>query len=276
MKRTRKEKSEKQTVEPSLAELIATIARLRGKEGCPWDMQQTHASLKPCLLEETYELLEAIDRGDPKELAEELGDLLLQVVFHCQIAKEEGRFTIQEVLSRLNDKLVGRHPHVFSGQPLPDAEAVLKQRARIKAREKRSGATGAPSIQVPKAMPALARAQRVTERAAEFGFDWPAPEEAWKKVEEELGELKKALRSDRTGRAKEEMGDLLFSLVNICRFLDIEAEEALSQTAHRFLSRFAHIETRLREQGKTLADSSLKEMDSLWDEAKKLERSLQP
>lgn len=240
-------------------------------------MRQTHESLKPCLLEETYELLEAIDGGDPKELAEELGDLLLQVVFHCRIANEEGQFTIQEVLSRLNEKLVRRHPHVFSsGEPLPDAEAALKQRARIKAREKKDSTPGSAPIQVPKAMPALARAQRVTERAAEFGFDWLAPEEAWKKVEEELGELEKALRSNERGRAKEEMGDLLFSLVNICRFLDIEAEEALSQTVDRFLRRFTHIETRLRGQGKTLAESSLKEMDSLWEEAKNLERNPQP
>lgn len=266
----------------SFRELMAIMARLRGEKGCPWDKQQTHASLKPSLLEETYELLEAIDRGDPKTLEEELGDLLHQVVFHCQIAAEEGHFTTAEVLSRLKEKLIRRHPHVFSvkgvgspGSKTPDpldADAVLQQWVKIKAGEKETQGSASSLGELPRAMPALARAQRITERASLFGFDWPGAEEVWNKIEEELSELKVSLSSGDRKRVKDEMGDLLFSLVNLSRFLDLEAEEALARTIDRFLKRFAHIERKIREKGKTLAATSLKEMDSLWEEAKKMEQ----
>jgi len=255
----------------SFRELVAVVARLRGEEGCPWDRQQSHASLKPSLLEETYELLEAIDRGEPEALAEELGDLLHQVVFHCQIAAEEGRFTAEEVLARLKEKLIRRHPHVFSGLRLTDADAVLENWAKIKAQERRAGEVGSSLGELPKAMPALARAQRTTERASHFGFDWPGPEQVWQKVEEELGELKQALSSGDKSRAGEELGDLLFSLVNLSRLLNLEAEETLSQAVDRFLRRFAYIEKKIQEKGKTLAQASLEEMDCLWEEAKKME-----
>jgi tetrapyrrole methylase family protein/MazG family protein len=173
--------------------LLGVMAELRGEQGCPWDKQQTHVSLKPCLLEETYELLEALDEGDPKKLREELGDLLLQVVFHSQIAGEEGSFTMEDVVRQLIEKLVRRHPYVFAGEPLPDsAAAVLNQRLQIKANEKKDAESKSALGNVPKAMPALARAQSVSRRAAHVGFEWPDIAQVWEKVEEEIRELKEA------------------------------------------------------------------------------------
>lgn len=262
---------ERTRADVELSEVLAIVAELRGERGCPWDREQTHVSLKSALLEETYELLEAIEKGDSKELEEELGDLLLQVVFHCQLAAEQSRFTLGEVVSRLKEKLIRRHPHVFEDRSLLDTHAVLRQRASIKAQEKRSGQSRSSLGNVPRAMPSLARAQRITDRASYVGFDWPGPEQVWDKVEEELHELKVASSSGDKRRTREEMGDLFFSLVNLARFYGFEAEDALAEAVDRFLKRFLHIETRLREQGKTPAESSLEEMDSLWEEAKSLE-----
>ena len=253
-------------------DLIATMARLRGEQGCPWDKEQTHISLKPFLLEETYELLEAIEQGSHKELVEELGDVLLQIIFHSQIASEEGQFTAEEVISRLTEKIKQRHPHVFSDYQLPDSDAVLKHWTKAKAEENNSENSASALGNIPRAMPALARAQTVTKRASLLGFDWTDVEPVWGKLEEELTELKAAVTSGDKGRTSEEMGDVLLSLVNLCRFIDIKAEDALTHTVDRFLKRFAHIERRIREKEKTLAESSLDEMDALWEEAKKIER----
>lgn len=256
-----------------LGQVMAIVARLRAKDGCPWDREQTHASLKPALLEETYELLEAIEKGNPKELAEELGDLLLQVIFHSQIAAEAHRFTLREVIAGLKDKLIRRHPHVFAERRLADADAVLRQRASIKANEKKPSKLPSASLgDLPRAMPALARAQRITERASYLGFDWPRIEPVWEKVEEELRELKSACSTGDKRRLKEEAGDLLFALVNLARFLDFDAEDALAMASDRFLARFSHIEFRLRQKGKKPSESSLEEMDALWEEAKRLEK----
>ncbi len=260
--------------EEKFNELLNVMAQLRSENGCPWDKEQTHTSLKPCLLEETYELLDALDDGDPKKLREELGDVLLQVVFHSQIATEEGRFTAKDVITQLTDKLIRRHPYVFAGEPIPQNTAsVLKQRLQIKASEKRAGESKSALGNVPKAMPALARAQSITRRAAHLGFDWPKIEPVWDKVEEEIKELKSATASGDKNRTGEELGDLLFSLVNLARFLDIEAEDALAQTIDRFTRRFHHIETRLREADKSFEQSSLEEMDRFWEEAKSQEKS---
>jgi tetrapyrrole methylase family protein/MazG family protein len=260
--------------EEKFSELLNVMAQLRSENGCPWDKEQTHTSLKPCLLEETYELLDALDDGDPKKLREELGDVLLQVVFHSQIATEEGRFTAKDVITQLTDKLIRRHPYVFAGEPIPqDTASVLKQRLQIKANEKRAGESKSALGSVPKAMPALARAQSITRRAAHLGFDWPKIEPVWDKVEEEIRELKNATASGDKNRTGEELGDLLFSLVNLARFLDIEAEDALAQTIDRFTRRFHHIETRLREADKSFEQSSLEEMDRFWEEAKSQEKS---
>jgi MazG family protein len=259
--------------EQKFGELLDVMAQLRSENGCPWDKEQTHASLKPCLLEETYELLEAVDDGDPKKLREELGDVLLQVVFHSQIAAEEGKFTAKDIIAQLTDKLIRRHPYVFAGEPLPeDTAAVLKQRLQIKASEKKAAESKSALGNVPKAMPALARAQSITRRAAHLGFDWPKIEPVWEKVEEEIRELKTATKSGDKKRIGEELGDLLFSLVNLARFLDVEAEDALAQTIDRFTRRFLYIETKLHEANKSFAQSSLEEMDLLWEEAKKIEQ----
>jgi len=255
-----------------LEKLLDIMAELRSPNGCPWDKEQTHVSLKPCLLEETYELLDALDQGDTERLRDELGDLLLQVVFHCQIAAEDGRFTIKDVISDLAEKIVRRHPYVFAGDPLPeDTAAVLKQRLQIKASEKRAGEAKSALGGVPKAMPALARAQAITRRAAHLGFDWPNIEPVWRKIEEEIAELKNAAASGDNQRTAEELGDLFFSLVNLARFLDVEAEHALAQTIDRFARRFRYIEAKLAEANRSLEQSSLEEMDALWEEAKKLE-----
>ena len=258
--------------EQEFSELLDVMARLRSETGCPWDKEQTHLSLKPCLLEETYELLEALDGGDPKRLKEELGDVLLQVVFHAQIAKEDDRFTIKDVISLLIDKLVRRHPYVFAGEPLPaDTAAVLKQRLQIKATEKGDDTVKSALGNVPKAMPALARAQSISRRAAHLGFEWPGIEQVWQKVDEEMRELKEAAASGNKTRSGEELGDLLFTMVNIARFLDVEAEEVLAQTVDRFTRRFHHIEAKLQETNKSFDQSSLEEMDRFWEEAKTLE-----
>jgi len=263
--------SDKDT-EHNFSELLNVMAQLRGENGCPWDKGQTHVSLKPCLLEETYELLDALDDGDPKRLCEELGDVLLQVVFHCQIAAEEGRFTINDVITQLTDKLTRRHPYVFAGEPLPeDTASVLKQRLKIKAGEKNADDQKSALGNVPRAMPALARAQRVTERASHLGFDWPDVGPVWQKVEEEIQELKAASIARDKSRIGDEMGDLLFSLVNLSRFLELQAEEVLARAIDRFNRRFNHIETKLKEANRSLDQASLQEMDALWDEAKELE-----
>jgi tetrapyrrole methylase family protein/MazG family protein len=258
--------------EQEFSELLDVMARLRSETGCPWDKEQTHLSLKPCLLEEAYELLDALDGGDPKRLKEELGDVLLQVVFHAQIAKEDDRFTIKDVISLLIDKLVRRHPYVFAGEPLPaDTAAVLKQRLQIKASEKGDDTVKSALGNVPKAMPALARAQSISRRAAHLGFEWPGIEQVWQKVDEEMRELKEAAASGDRTRSGEELGDLLFTMVNIARFLDVEAEEVLAQTVDRFTRRFHHIEAKLQEANKSFDQSSLEEMDRFWEEAKTLE-----
>jgi tetrapyrrole methylase family protein/MazG family protein len=258
--------------ERKLTELLNVMAQLRGANGCPWDKEQTHLSLKPCLLEEAYELLDALDDGDVTKLKEELGDVLLQVIFHSQIAKEAGSFTIKDVIALLTDNLVRRHPYVFAGEPLPeDPAAALKQRAQLKANEKKAGEIKSALGNVPRAMPALARAQSISRRAANLGFEWPNIEQVWAKVEEEMRELKEAAASGDKAHTGEELGDLLFTMVNIARFLDVESEEVLAQTVDRFTRRFHHVEARLRQANKAFDQSSLEEMDRHWDEAKKLE-----
>jgi tetrapyrrole methylase family protein/MazG family protein len=258
--------------EKQFTALLNVMAQLRSDAGCPWDKSQTHLSLKPCLLEETYELLDALDDGDAKKVTEELGDVLLQVIFHAQIAKEENRFTMEDVIALLTDKLVRRHPYVFAGEPLPeDPAAALKQRAQLKANEKNPGEINSALGNVPKAMPALARAQAISRRAASLGFEWPNIEQVWAKVDEEMRELKEAVASGDKTHTGEELGDLLFTMVNIARFLDVESEEVLAQTVDRFTRRFHYIEAELRQANKDFAQSSMEEMDRYWDEAKKLE-----
>jgi tetrapyrrole methylase family protein/MazG family protein len=268
--------------------LISLMARLRAPDGCPWDRKQTHESLKPYLLEETYEVLDAIDRGDPSKLVEELGDLLLQVVFHAQIASEAQTFSMDEIAERLAAKLVRRHPHVFetkepNGRPL-EAEQVLHRWEDIKRRERQqTGRKESVLDGVPKTLPALLRAYQVQARASRIGFDWPhtpkGQEQVFDKVWEEVGELRSAAAEQtaeltdrqRQQRLEAEFGDVLFSLVNAARFLKINPEDALRRAVDRFSDRFHFIEQEAARMNRPLESLSLEEMDTLWASAKRHE-----
>lgn len=254
--------------------LVEVMATLRGPGGCPWDREQDHKSLKKYLIEEAYEVLDAIDQGDDPALVEELGDVLLQVVFHSQIASEQGRFDIDDVVRAITEKLIRRHPHVFAGAEAPDAQAVLANWEKLKQaeREEKPGTARRPSLLdgIPKDLPALMYAADVQKRAAKVGFEWEETAGALEKVMEELGEVAEARSAGDRERLFEEWGDLLFSLVNVARYDGIDPEEALRQAAKKFAARFRHIEARAAESGRELSHMSLAEMDALWEEAKRL------
>lgn len=246
------------------------MAALRAENGCPWDREQTRESLKPFLIEETYEVLEAIDEGDPRMMREELGDLLFQIVFHCRIAEERGEFTAADVINGIADKMTSRHPHVFGGERCATSEEVVQQWEK---RKKEEGKMRESVLEgIPKELPALIRAHRIQARASRVGFDWQRVEDVLEKLEEELGEFREALGKKDQREIEDELGDVFFSLVNIARFVDVNPEDALRKTISRFISRFRHIEIRAAEAGRSLSDMSLEEMDSLWDEAKKGEK----
>lgn len=250
-------------------ELVQIMARLRGENGCPWDREQTHASIKPYLLEETYEVLESIDENDPAKLEEELGDLALQVVFHAQMADEAGLFTIADVLRGINEKLRRRHPHIFGDVKADTAQEVLFNWEQIKKLE-REKAQGHASLLdgVPRELPALLRAHRLQEKASRVSFDWNEARQVFQKVEEELAELRAAMESEQPDRMEAELGDLLFSLVNLGRFIAVNPEDALRKTIARFIARFQYIEEELARRGKAPGQVTLEEMDALWAEAK--------
>jgi tetrapyrrole methylase family protein/MazG family protein len=256
-----------------LNEAVRLMARLRAKDGCPWDHQQTHVSLKRYLVEETAELLDAIDEGDDQALQDELGDVLLQVVFHAQIAAEDARFDVQDVARRLCEKLVRRHPHVFADQQIDHAEGVVTQWERIKDQERKdrqSQETTTSILQgVPKHLPALHRAYKVQKKAARVGFDWPDVEGVFSKIHEELAEVREAMASNDKAAVADEIGDLLFAVTNLSRFLGHFPEEALHGAVHKFESRFLRIEQWLREQGRTPDMCDLEELDALWERAKR-------
>ncbi len=250
-------------------DLVEIMARLRGEDGCPWDREQTPESIKPYLIEETYEVLEAIDEQDPVKLREELGDLMLQVVFHAQMAEEAGAFTISDVLTAINEKLTRRHPHVFGDGTAETAQEVLFNWEQIKQSERRA-VNGQASLLdgVPRELPALLRAHRLQEKASRVGFDWKEAQEVFRKVEEELGELRAAMQGQAADRMEAELGDLLFALVNLSRFMAVNPEEALRKTIARFIARFRYIEEELAQRGRSLRQATLEEMDALWAEAK--------
>lgn len=249
------------------------MKRLLAPDGCPWDREQTLKTLRPYVLEETYEVLEAIDAGDPREHCEELGDLLLQIVFQAQLTKEQGQFEFADVAEAISKKLVSRHPHVFGSAEVKDAEAVLKQWAALKREEKKAKGRGESVLEgVPREMPALARADRLTEKASRIGFDWPDAKGAREKVAEELAELDRAIASGDRDAIEHELGDLLFAAANLSRKLEVAPEEALRGTLARFVARFGHVERELERRGVPHGGASLAEMDALWDEAKLLER----
>ncbi len=248
--------------------LVQIMARLRSPEGCPWDRRQTFDTIKPYLLEETYEVLDAIDARDWRSLAEELGDLMLQVVFFAQMAAEEGLFTIADCLDAINDKLVRRHPHVFGDATARTAEEVKQRWDVIKAQENR--ARGAASLLdgVSRAQPALAEATQISRKVASVGFDWANVDEVLEKLREEVEELGCARQEGRAEKLEEEIGDILFVVANIARHLHVDPEQALRRTNAKFRERFAYVEQQLRERGKKLEEASLEEMEALWQEAK--------
>ena len=272
--------------------LVDLMAALRAPDGCPWDRKQTHESLKPYLLEETYEVLEILDRQDRTKLPEELGDVLLQVLFHSQIASEAGSFTIEDVLEQLADKLIRRHPHVFeqgvSDLTPKNADQVVARWEEIKRTERQ--ASGQPDSMldgVPPTLPALLRAYQLQARASRVGFDWTHDAKGFDqvlgKIEEEIQELRAAIRAPASSQAEPdsgaatarqaqivaEFGDVLFSLVNLARFIKVNPEDALRQSANRFVERFQFIEAEAASSGRAIGDLSVDEMNQLWDEAKK-------
>jgi len=252
-----------------LESLLSIMARLRGDGGCPWDREQTRESLKPYLIEETYEALDAIDRGVPDAIVEELGDVLFQVVFHCQVASEGGEFTMADLLRRLNDKMIRRHPHVFADGSVADASDALAQWERIKHGER--GPDGAPRSAldgVPGTLPALLRAQRLQVKAGRVGFDWTRWGDAWAKVREELAELDQSVAAGDGGRIREELGDLLFSMVNVARLLGMDAEDSLRQAAEKFTRRFKEVESDMRAEGRAVRDASPQDLDERWERVK--------
>jgi tetrapyrrole methylase family protein/MazG family protein len=257
---------------PRFERAMSIMRQLRAPGGCPWDAEQTHESLKRYLLEETYEVLEAIDKRDDALLKEELGDLLLQPLFHAAIAEERGAFTIDEVLQTLADKLVRRHPHVFGDQEIKTSDEQVANWEKIKKEEKGEERKSALAG-IPPHLPSLMKAQKITEKAARVGFDWEHTDQVYAKVLEELHELEETMVSRDQERMEAELGDLLFAIVNLGRFLAVNPEEALRKTINRFENRFSHIEETLHSSGVLLKDASLEEMDRLWNEAKEKEKA---
>ena len=262
---TMTEINQHKSIEDSLSQLIEIVEKLRAPGGCPWDRDQTQASLLPYFLEEIYEVIESVEEGNMELLKEELGDILLHVVFQASIGKENEDFTLQDSLNYVNEKLIRRHPHVFA-----DAKAEgpfnAKQNwesAKHDEKKRESRLDG-----VPGTLPALTRSQRLQEKASYAGFDWKKVEQVWEKVHEEIGELKEAEEKGITEQIEEELGDTLFSIVNLSRFLGISAETALRKTNRKFTSRFAQVEKELKKRGKKVEDSSLEEMDEIWNMVK--------
>ncbi len=245
--------------------LIEIMQRLR-KE-CPWDRKQTPQSLRQYILEEAYETVEAIDNRDWDELKKELGDLLLQIVFQAEIAREENRFTLREVIQHINEKLIRRHPHVFGETQVSSAEEVKENWEQIKVEQenRKSLLEG-----VPRQLSALLRAQRLQDKASQVGFDWTDARDVLKKIKEEISELETALNRNEQEEIEDELGDIIFSVVNLARFHRVNAEDALRKTINKFISRFEYIEKKLEKENKSIYNSSLEEMDKLWEESKKI------
>lgn len=242
------------------------VARLRAPDGCPWDREQTHQSLRSALIEETYEVVDAINRSDDANLREELGDLLLHVIFHSQLAEERGVFDFEQVAGDICEKLVRRHPHVFGDQLASDTEEVLKQWEQIKRAEK--GADASMIDGRDSALPALMRAQNVQKKAARVGFDWPDTTGVLEKLDEEIREVREAVETGNAPDIEEEIGDLLFTVVNLARKFKVDAESALSASTSKFIRRFQDVEASLAAEGRTMDTESLAELDARWNRAK--------
>jgi nucleoside triphosphate diphosphatase len=255
----------------SFDDLVQLMTTLRGPNGCPWDRKQTLESLKPFVIEEAYEVVDAIDAGDRAALLEEVGDFLLEAVFVTELTREEGSFDVYDSIAAIHDKLVRRHPHVFGDAIAADAEEVLVNWEKLKSEERKKENKGVLSG-VPSALPALQKAGRLTEKAARVGFDWRGTDEVFEKLDEEIGELREAIAGGDKERMHDELGDLLFTIANIARKLDVNAEEALQSTNRKFARRFASMESQVHAGGRNIDQLTLQEMDALWDEAKAAER----
>jgi len=260
--------------------LVDLQARLRAPKGCPWDREQTHATLRTYLIEEAYEVLDALESGDDVKFAEEMGDLLLQIVFHSQIAREEGRFTVSDVIREIHEKMVRRHPHVFGEKRARDAAEVLKNWEQIKSEERRAKGEGKTASRkkekpgslldgISRGLPATLEGFQLTRRAARIGFDWESMEGVLEKMEEESAELRDAVKDKQQGRMEEEMGDLLFAAINLARFLQVDPEIALKKANAKFSRRFREMERLSAANGRALAEVPRGEMESLWEQAKR-------
>jgi len=252
-----------------LKELIRIVERLRGPDGCPWDREQTRETLIPFLIEELYELIDAFRKDDPEGIKEELGDLLFQIILHCQISKEEGRFGVDDVIKGVIDKMVRRHPHVFGDKELRTSEEVLRWWRRHKEAEGK----GTRSVlgRIPEGLPCLLKAQRLQERASSVRFDWTNIDDVFKKLEEEIQEFKDAIKKNRIDEIEDELGDILFVIVRLSNFVNVNPEYALHKTINKFIKRFTLIEEEALRKGKCLSDMTLDEMEALWDKAKKMD-----
>ena len=260
--------TQKEKLCDALISLLEIMERLRAPDGCPWDAQQTEQTLKVYLLEEAYEVLDAIEKEDPEALCEELGDLFFQIIFLTQLAKEKGKFTFLNVMERIRDKMIRRHPHVFGEKKVRDAQEVVDNWVKIKRQEKKEKPEEVLN-RVPASLPALLRAHRLSERAARFGFDWKDKEQVWEKVKEEFLELKTAMEEKSAEKVKEEIGDLIFSLVNLSRHWGFNAEDILRQTNTKFTDRFNKMILSLREKGIDVEKASIEQMDQIWEEIKR-------
>lgn len=259
-----------------LERVLEIMSTLRGENGCNWDKKQTHKSLIPHLIEETYEVVDALEKEDTDGLKEELGDLLFQIVFHCQIAKEENRFTIQDIAKLLAEKLIARHPHIFAIQQNLSAEEVLINWEKLKEKEKASKGISQEAILdgIPRSLPALQKAEKLQTKASQIGFDWTNPKEIIHKIREELIELERELEEPSIfpERVLDELGDVLFSVINLSRFLNISSETALRYANDKFESRFRNVEKLAKERNQNLKDLKLEEMEELWKKAKQFEK----
>ncbi|HON10398.1 MAG TPA: nucleoside triphosphate pyrophosphohydrolase [Chitinispirillaceae bacterium] len=250
--------------------LIDIVAKLRSPGGCPWDREQTHKSILSCFLDEMYEFFEAVDEKDDYKMKEELGDLLLQIVLHSRMAEEEGKFSIEDVAYEICEKLIRRHPHVFGETQVSSSTEVIHNWERIKKGEKGKEHRKYLVDDIPEALPALFKAEKMQRRVARVGFDWKDTKPVFDKVEEEFREFREAILKGDQENADEELGDILFALVNVARHHRISAEDALRRTTVKFSGRFRYIEDRFRESGKDISGATLEEMDRYWEESKKI------
>ena len=257
----------------SVNDLVEIVAILRSENGCPWDREQTHKSIRRDFLEETYEVIEAINKEDTELLKEELGDVLLQVVFHTQIEREKGSFELSQVADGICKKMIERHPHVFGEVQADTTDKVLENWDTIKKRTKHQKTQTESMLSVPREFPALMRADKVQKKASKVGFDWDSADGAFDKISEELAELKSAVQSGDKANIREELGDLLFSVVNVSRFIGVDSEEALTAATDKFIGRFSEVEKAAAESGIDMKTAELAELDQLWDKAKAMNKA---